>query len=661
MNTNGAVDVGERREHRDDTSVLPHEYSVALVYMPWGGISRGSIALGILKECARRIGVGADVHYLNIRFAEMIGFEFYEHVCDGEVLLPEWFFSYPLFGPNGLGLMDNSWSHLMTSRYSPMVKASMAKAGWTELKCRELTEVIIPAYLDACMTTIDWSSYKLVGFSSTFAQTTSSLLLSKRIKDRHPDVKIVFGGANTESDIGLELIKAFDWVDYVVHGEAEDSFPKLVTNVLSGSPFEEISGVSMRKGSAVFAANTHLAGLQDLNESPTPDYSDYMREVDRAGITKVFPIVLPFESSRGCWWGAKAHCTFCGLNDATMGFRKKDPERVYEDVMTIANKYRCLKLDAVDNIMDLSYMDTLLPKLAQADLDFSLFYEVKASLSKEQVRRLAAAGINRIQPGIESLSTDLLHLMRKGMTATQNIQLLKWCVEYGITPLWNILYGFPGERAEYYADYPRIMRLIMHMQPSGTVCPVVFERFSPYHFQREKFNLTLRPLGYYKFLYPEQLVDTSKLAYYFEGEWEGGGSRDMEDYIRPVRDTWREWTEAWETKRVFFNYEKGPGFITLFDNRPLQPGAETSTRRIRLNEIQSTIYSYCDQAQSFPTIHQMVTSAYGAALSMEQTRTVVDRFVEHGLMFREADRYLSLAVRRKSRHPSTAGEDDRAS
>ena len=47
--------------------------------------------------------------------------------------------------------------------------------------------------------------------------------------------------------------------------------------------------------------------------------------------------------------------------------------------------------------------------------------------------------MRRIQPGIESLSDHVLKLMRKGTTALQNIQLLKWCREYGVQPEWNLL------------------------------------------------------------------------------------------------------------------------------------------------------------------------------------------------------------------------------
>ena len=82
---------------------------IALVYMPWGSVARGSIAIGILKECAKQIGVKSDVHYLNIKFAEKIGLDLYESISEASAFFPEWFFSSVLFGPQGLGLLKNSW------------------------------------------------------------------------------------------------------------------------------------------------------------------------------------------------------------------------------------------------------------------------------------------------------------------------------------------------------------------------------------------------------------------------------------------------------------------------------------------------------------------------------------------------------------------------
>ena len=620
---------------------------IALVYMPWGSVTRGSIAIGILKQCAKQIGVKADVHYLNIKFAEQMGLELYESISEASAFFPEWFFSSVLFGPQGLGLLKNSWEDLLSTELgSKMAERLKELTNGSEELCLKIVNDYVPQYIDECLASVDWSQYRVIGFSATFAQTLASLLLAKRIKDRHPDLKIVLGGANVDSEMGFEVIKAFDWVDYVVHGEAERSFPQLLTNIYNEDYEQKIPGVSARRGCEIIPGFSDAQLLHNLNESPMPDYSDFIKEAKRANIDKRFPLRLSFESSRGCWWGAKAHCTFCGLNGQNMAFRKKEPERVYDEVLKLAGEYRCLQFNATDNILDMGYFKQLLPRLAEANFDLSIFYEVKANLTREQVRKLAASGITQIQPGIESFDTELLRLMRKGVTAIQNIQLLKWCLEDGIDAYWNILYGFPGERAEQYKDLPRLLRLLSHLRPPSGMSPVIFERFSPYHFEKEKFKLTLTPFPLYPMLYPSP-VEYDKVAYYFHGKWEGQ-TENPQEYISPALEVQQEWLARWEEGKTAFYYEKGPGFLTLYDNRPLVKGAGLNFRRQNLNEKQSRVYLFCDEKRSFKAIAQMLNEGSEKPLPEEKLRIMLEQFVNQGLMFSEDDSYLSLAVRKSS-------------
>jgi ribosomal peptide maturation radical SAM protein 1 len=629
------------------SDAVSSDQSVALVYMPWGAVSRGSIAVGILKQCAKRAGFPTDVHYLNMRFAERLGVELYEKISASSAFYPEWFFSCALFGPDGMGLMKNDWDDLLsTPQGELMTQRLMELVGGTADLCQRIVKKEIPEFIDECLNDVDWSKYKVVGFSATFAQTLSSLLLAKRIKERHPDVLIVFGGANADSEMGFELVKAFEWVDYVVHGEAEETFPRLLQNIQAGLRFEQLPGVSFRRGAEAVAGFGNAGMVVNLNESPIPDYTDYFREVERTGTHKRVRPKLSFESSRGCWWGAKQHCTFCGLNGNTMAFRKKSAERVYDEIIQLAGQYRCLTLNAADNILDMDYFKELLPKLAEADLDLSIFYEVKSNLSNEQVRKLSSAGITKIQPGIESFNTELLRLMRKGVTAIQNVQLLRWCFEFGIDPSWNILYGFPGERSEQYEELPHIFRLLSHLRPPVGISPVIFERFSPYHFEREKFKLKLEPIPHYRMLYPEHLVDYNKIAYYYDGHWDDRVD-DPQEYIRPTLEAYQEWLRYWRDGKVFFYYEKGPGFLTLHDNRPTLPGQEPRTRRLNLNELQAKVYLYCDEIRSLKAIRQMLESSYEKSPSEEQILIMLGQFEQQGLVFREGDRYLSLAVRKR--------------
>lgn len=620
---------------------------IALVYMPWGSVTRGSIAIGILKQCAKQIGVKSDVHYLNIRFAEQMGLELYESISEASAFFPEWFFSSVLFGPQGLGLLKNSWDDLLSTELgSKMAERLKELTNGSEEMVLKIVNDYVPQYIDDCLASVDWSQYRVVGFSATFAQTLASLLLARRIKDRHPDVKIVIGGANVDSEMGFEVIKAFDWVDYVVHGEAERSFPQLLQNIYNEDHEQKIPGVSVRRGCEIIPGFSDAQVLHNLNESPMPDYSDFIDQAKRANVDKRFHLKLSFESSRGCWWGAKAHCTFCGLNGQTMAFRKKEPERVYDEITKLAGDYRCLQFNATDNILDMGYFKQLLPRLAEANFDLSLFYEVKANLTREQVRKLAASGITQIQPGIESFDTELLRLMRKGVTAIQNIQLLKWCFEDGIDAYWNILYGFPGERPEQYKDLPRLLRLLSHLRPPSGMSPVIFERFSPYHFEKEKFKLTLTPFPLYPMLYPSP-VEYDKVAYYFQGKWEGQLA-DPQEYISPALEVQQEWNARWEEGKTVFYYEKGPGFLILYDNRPLVKGAGLNLRRQNLNEKQARVYLFCDEKRSFKAIAQMLNEGSEKPLPEDKLRIMLGQFVDQGLMFSEDDTYLSLAVKKSS-------------
>lgn len=621
---------------------------VAFVYMPWGSVGRPSMATGILKECAKRIGYTADVHYFNIRFAKLIGVELYERMSTRSTVHPDWFFSNRLFGPDGLGLMANSWQDLQSSESGHLIADKIVEVadGSVDI-CFDILDAI-PAFIDSCINEVDWDQYKAVGFSVTFAQTLSSLLLAKRLKETYPHLVILFGGANVDSESGFEILRAFDWLDYVVHGEAEQTLDQLLNIIMQDQPFEHVPGVSARFGGKIVAGFSDAQPLADLNQSPVPDYSDYFREVEKWGLEKTIRTSLSIESSRGCWWGAKHHCTFCGLNGTTMKFRKKSADRVFDEIINLSKRYRSLAFTAVDNIIDMGYFRELLPRLANEDIDISLFYEVKANLSRDQIRLLADAGIKSVQPGIESFNTDLLRLMRKGVTTIQNIQFLKWCNEFGVDPLWNILYGFPGETREHYANYPELLRLLFHLKPPEGIFPVIFERFSPYHFEPDKFKLRINPIAEYRILYPESIVDLNKIAYYFEGQWEGEDG-SPEEYLQLTKDVYYEWVTNWQEGKTIFQYEKGPGFLTIFDNRPWRGGGDSVMRRLTLNELQSKVYLFCDENRSFSAIRRMLLESYPSPPSEEQIQKLLDQFVSRGLMFREQDRYLSLAVRKKTR------------
>jgi ribosomal peptide maturation radical SAM protein 1 len=311
---------------------------------------------------------------------------------------------------------------------------------------------------------------------------------------------------------------------------------------------------------------------------PLVDFSEYFSQFDHwlpvSSLRDMGEIRLAYESSRGCWWGQKHHCTFCGLNGNGMGYRQKTPEQVLSEITELAASTGIRRFGMTDNIMPLPYFTSLLPALAKADLSLDIFYEQKANISLDKVMALKAAGINGIQPGIESLQDDLLRLMKKGTTGRQNIALLRYARSVGVSTAWNILSGFPRDREEWYEEMLRLVPLITHLEPPTGVSKLNFDRFSPYFDRSADYGITdLRPLPSYREAFPH-CDNLNDLAYHFIGDYDGH-TIDNSETLRQLKAVVEDWRCLWDyrveekTTPCLEVVEIDPANYLLIDTRPL--------------------------------------------------------------------------------------------
>ena len=240
------------------------------------------------------------------------------------------------------------------------------------------------------------------------------------------------------------------------------------------------------------------------------------------------------------------HCTFCGLNGGTMSYRSKSATRAIAELTALTAASGC-DVQVTDSILDLAYFKDFVPLLAERRLGVDLFYETKANLRKDQVRLLKQAGITKVQPGIESLIDDVLKLMRKGVSALHNIQLLKWCKELGVEPHWNVLWGFPGEPAAEYQRLAGVVPWLRHLPSPGSFGPIRLDRFSPNFFDAERLGFKdVQPLTPYRHVYPFPEEVLRNLAYYFSYGYRE--PRDVAGYVRPLARELRAWTRDHESE-----------------------------------------------------------------------------------------------------------------
>lgn len=594
--------------------------------MPFASI-RPNLGVSLLKAHLARIDVHARVQYLSMRFAERVGEAVYHAVAEtvsSESLAGDWVFRACLSGAHERS--DDAYLTEFVQDHSLSENPHVSR------RSLELCRSVAEQFLADCLESIEWQSYDVVGFTSTFSQHVASLALAKRVKARFPTIPIVFGGANCEDAMGLQTHRSFHFIDFVCSGEADRSFPELVLALRDRRSVEEIAGViSRRDGTSRFSSlSPHMEN--HLDTLPTPDYDDFFEQLKDCELTQPNGGDLPMESSRGCWWGKKHHCTFCGLNGASMEFRSKSGSRVIEEMEELAKRYEQLHFGLVDNIFPMKYFADLLPALKRRQVKLSLFYETKANLTKLQLRSMSEAGIVAIQPGIESLSTGILRLMRKGITGLQNIQLLKWCREFGIVPHWNLLYGFPGEEASDYAAMADIMDSLHHLHPPHSIDRIRLDRFSPNFYDAKNLGIVnIKPMRNYSLVYDLPGEAVAEIAYFFNFEYADG--RDPHTYTGAARDAVARW-RANRANRGLNCVDHGD-YLVIWDFRP---GAMRMVTVLRSRD--RAVYLYCDQHRSL----QQILALPEVADRASSVVSVLSEWIGDRIMVSLDGQYLALAV-----------------
>jgi ribosomal peptide maturation radical SAM protein 1 len=610
------------------------EFKVALVSMPFVSTERPSIQLGLLQAIGRQTSAIIDTFSLNLDFSLLVGRTNYEILCRFRGRqIGEWLFSLKAF-PD----IEIDASHQFIQQFAEELEGLLLAMvppkdfGWLI----RLRETLVPAFLTTIENAIPWDSYNLIGFTSSFQQNVASLALAYRLKKRWPDLNIVFGGANFDGDMGRAHMRAHSVIDYAVLGEGDLAFPSLLSAMMQGQFSPMIPNVAVRTQNVVVEGPKEEL-FTDLDSLPTPIYDDYFERALSLGVyssEELAHISIPFESARGCWWGEKSHCIFCGLNANAIRFRSKSSSRVLDELRILSRRYRKFHFEAVDNIMDKSYVDALFGKIEQLNYQWEFFFEVKSNMSREQIRRLAAGGVTRIQPGIESLDSDILRRMRKGVTKIQNVNLLRWCRYYGISVSWNLLWGIPFETEEQYLAQSSLIDNLFHLQPPDGSGRLWMERYSPLFIESDTFLTNQKiPDKSYQYIYPED-VDLNSIAYFFDYFLESQLDDSAYDNIR---QSIAQWKESWsEERRPDMNFCWAPGFIRIDDFRvPDLPG------RFEFDGILADLYAFIsDKPLSVKSI--MLKSSIN--FSVDEVKKVLHGFVDRNLAIEENGHYLALAI-----------------
>jgi ribosomal peptide maturation radical SAM protein 1 len=630
--------------------------------MPFFTLDSPSIGLSLLKAALVSDGVDCELKYFNLELGKQIGADVYSFIA-GSVPV-HLLFGDLIFAPSvhGTAIDPERVRSLLPRPGTP---------GRMELP-EELVEVFpdlvraAAELIDAVIASVDFGRYDLVGLGTMFT-IAPALALAKRIKALPNPPPIVIGGSYCEDEMGESLVRCFPFIDFACRGEGERLIVELARHLRaegSGSP-EDIAGLVWRDAHGTVHANGESAALHPgkatlhslgidkrraatatphathaLDALAKPKYDDWIAQVADSGLVAPERRRLPIQTSRGCWYGEKHHCTFCGLNDATIAYRRKSPERALEEFRELFD-YGVRMVHAVDDIMDFRYLKSVLPALAELNPGTEIFYEIKANLSLSDVELLKNAGIVWIQPGIESLSTPVLKLMDKGTTALQNLRLLRYAAELGVGVAWNLLYGFPSEDPREFDRMAELIPALSHLQPPFIRCTQIrLHRFSPLFVQRDRVGLKdVVPTAAHYELYPFDPHVVEKLAYYFDHGY--AEQPEPNSYITKLAAAVRAWHEEVGTA-AFFSLPRGE-VRWLFDTR----GVATA-ERTPLEGTARALFEACEHGATLAELLRCVSAPEQEVLSL------LESFVQRRWVAAIDGQYLALAVPMDRRAPASS-------
>ncbi|MEP6757373.1 MAG: RiPP maturation radical SAM C-methyltransferase [Chthonomonadales bacterium] len=547
--------------------------SVLMISMPWTTLSEPSPGLGILKAVLSREGISCRAFHANLDILQHL------HAYTYEALSVVFALNDFLFTGTLDGEPSNEQQRWLRHKVNELLNDGVIdeqRLGGSEGVVRTMLDLrnrIIPSWLDELTDEIVASDATLVGFTCMFDQTIASVALAKMVRERAPEKMIAFGGVAVRTPTAQMLLRTIPWIDTICDGDGEETIVALARASVGDVCLKDVPGLIVRDENGE-PVSTKSPSMIDLNSIPTPDYDDYFVDIKRLAERRnvdIHPISLPVENSRGCWWGQKIHCIFCGIRDEDMAYRARDAKRTLEVLSDLNARYGMTSFRFSDYILPIRYFDTLLPDLADMGRPYRLSSEMKANITEDRFSKLAAAGFHEAQLGIESFSSDVLKKMHKGVSASQNVYSLLLGKRYGVRVLFNILYGFPDDELPAYEEMIGQLHNLIHLDPPISCVPVQITRFAPLEQSPERFGITRGgPAPSYALIFSRDFIrdtgfDMNDFCYYFERTFSNAPS--LEKAYSRLNRVVERWRVAQQDKTSWLYRETLDGETIVHDKR----------------------------------------------------------------------------------------------
>jgi len=331
------------------------------------------------------------------------------------------------------------------------------------------------------------------------------------VRERHPDVPIVWGGVH--ASLMPQQTLSHSLVDIVVVGEGEETFLELVKALESGTPLSRVAGIWYKEdGETPVVSGTERAEAESIlpvlssqsdnscaGEAVESNGSRWTGERPFVNLDEQAPLAyqlidmnryrrrlfgidhVSFNSSRGCTF----RCNFCW--DPVMHKRKwraMQPDTVLEQLQRIITDHDIRGFLFTDDhfFIDMKRARAILEAIVRADLDISISkLQIRADtickMDEDFLELLVRAKVRRLTVGVESGSQRLLDLIKKDVTVGQVVEANRKLIPYPVVPIYLFMMGLPSETP---AELEESIRLAVQLTDENPRAVKTFNIYTPY-------------------------------------------------------------------------------------------------------------------------------------------------------------------------------------
>jgi len=266
-------------------------------------------------------------------------------------------------------------------------------------------------------------------------------------------IPVVWGGAM--ATMAAELILRERAADYVVAGEGEITFHKLLRAIEEKQELGRVKGIA------------YLDGSETVCYTPDRDFADLadFPVIDWSFINPEKHLISHMSSKRMmylyCSKGCTGRCSFCinkGFHRCT--YRRRPNEYVVREIEELAGKHGMDGVYFADELFGVHKGDLydLCDRLRVLNLGITWCCQTRIGhLKREDLQVMYDAGLRWIYYGVESGSPETLNRIHKNIDLTGLDRELRDCKEIGIFALCGFIVGFPDETEAQLRDTVRMM------------------------------------------------------------------------------------------------------------------------------------------------------------------------------------------------------------